>query len=333
MQTLFLKAIAVFACSVFLAAFIIIGGAMFGYNHWLPNVKSNTGKNGFMLLRAKEAKTMSKVDILFLGSSVVERGFDPRIFKSKNLQIFNLGSALQTPFSSYFLLKENAPTIKPDYVVLDLYWDVLGADNLESSIDILSNSEFTANSIKMVLESKDMVINTSFIHAYFSRIQTPLSNINQEPIEGHSKYISGGFSETALKKNTLKTDQLESLHPHEISFTKIHKQLSYLNKIIGLCKEFDIKLLFVLVPVTPEYKSKIINYNQYISLISKTAYQNNIPLLNYNDKKDLSLISTTDFFDRNHLTQEGVQKSNEAFIKDFDSLKNTGRTFSFNTAP
>lgn len=120
---------------------IIAFAGYLGLGKWLLNAMTTTGGYGQMLLRLREVQKVKQVDLLFVGSSHVYRGYDPRIFTSQGIEAFNIGSSAQTPFNSYFLLKEYLPKIKAKYVVLDLYWGALGNNGIESSIDILSNSE------------------------------------------------------------------------------------------------------------------------------------------------------------------------------------------------
>ncbi len=60
------------------------------------------------------------IDVLFLGSSVMMNVFSPlQIYKDYNIRSFNLGSEQQSPFLSYYWLKEALRFQKPKIVVMD----------------------------------------------------------------------------------------------------------------------------------------------------------------------------------------------------------------------
>ena len=63
------------------------------------------------------------VDVLFLGSSVVENAFDPQtIYDEYGIRSYNLGSEQQSAFLSYYWLKEALRSQSPQAVVLDSHF-------------------------------------------------------------------------------------------------------------------------------------------------------------------------------------------------------------------
>ncbi|WP_242916135.1 DUF1574 family protein [Pontibacter liquoris] len=304
---------------VFYAAFILacysIGPHTF--NSWIPNALSTSGGQGYTLLRLNEAEKASDVDILFVGSSQVNRGFDVRIFEKNGLKAFNLGTSAQTLFNSYYLLKEYLPTSKPKHVVLDLYWGVAKNDGVEPSIDILSNSDFDESTLEMVLDLKNGTVFGSLAANAILRLRTPIYQVKQKEFRD-SEYISGGFTKSLATNNKLDAEDLQKMKPLEANMNDF--QLEYLKKIIALCKSSNTKLIFVLTPVTKEYKRKVTNYNSYTNKIARIAKENKIPFLDYNQREELSLVSSEDFSDRNHLAQSGAEKFDSLFIKDLGKL-------------
>ncbi|GAA4432142.1 hypothetical protein GCM10023188_20420 [Pontibacter saemangeumensis] len=256
---------------------------------------------------------MSDVDILFVGSSQVYRGFDVRIFESSGLKAFNLGTSAQTLFNTYYLLEEYLPTLNPEYIVLDLYWGVGKNDGVEPSIDIVSNSDLDENTLEMVFDLKNAPVYGTLFAACITRLRTPLHEIRQKEFKD-ARYIPGGFSESLITKNKLDPKKLGEIEPQNATLHDL--QLEYLQKIIALCESRNKKLILVMTPVTKEYKRKVINYANYTNTIAKIAKENNIPYFDYNERKGLSLISSADFSDMNHLSQSGVEKFNGLFIYD-----------------
>ena len=87
------------------------------------NVRSCIGCYGHSLTRMREVKELSDIDVLIIGSSHAYRGIDPRIFKEKGLNTFNLGSSLQTPINTKILLKKYLDKLKPKLVIYVVYDD------------------------------------------------------------------------------------------------------------------------------------------------------------------------------------------------------------------
>ncbi|WP_224994260.1 SGNH/GDSL hydrolase family protein [Cesiribacter sp. SM1] len=284
-----------------------------GLDHWLPNFHTTSGGYGQLLLRLREVKTIEDVDILFIGSSHVYRGFDPREFEKHGYTSFNLGSTSQTPYNSYYLLREYLPTTNPEMVVLDLYWNMLVQDGLESTIDIISNAELESSVVEMGLVLKNgLALNSMLINA-IKRLHVPLHRLEQQKSRV-DVYVKGGYTQTLHSGNTMSEEELESLEPMEFRFSDV--QLAHLIKIIRMCKNRGIQLVFVVTPVTDYYKNKLVNYAEYASAIKTIASRHNIPLFDYNRRADLELHSLKEFYDEDHLTQAGVKKFNRLFIND-----------------
>lgn len=102
----FVKRILIFTSSCILIYVVsVISIGLISNNGLGKNFVFPIGNYGHSMLRLNEVKTHSRVDILILGSSHAYRGFDPRIFKKHQFDIFNLGLSSETPIQSYFLLK------------------------------------------------------------------------------------------------------------------------------------------------------------------------------------------------------------------------------------
>lgn len=285
-----------------------------GLTHWIPNFYSNTGGIGQLLLRMREIRNVENVDVLFIGSSHAYRGFDPREFKREGITAFNLGSTSQTPFNSYYMLKNHLHTTNPEVVVLDLYWDMLVQDGLESTIDIVSNTDLGNEVLKMVADSRNTLAFNSMLISAIQRLHTPLELVEQKAKQ-EDIYVAGGFTQTLLQENILSEENLDKLGPMVVEFSG--KQLTYLNKIADLCKQRGVKLVFVVVPVTKEYRNKVVNYKEYSATLSQIAAQHGVHFFDYNGRDELELQTRYDFYDQDHLTQQGVKKFNELLIRDF----------------
>ncbi|MBD1396937.1 DUF1574 family protein [Pontibacter sp. JH31] len=325
MKKLFIKILAVIITGFLIYSGIVLVFYGIGKVNWLPNIKFVRGGVGDTLLRLREAKEAKGIDLICVGSSIVSRGYDPRVFAMEGIRLLNLGSSSQSPYASYFLLKMYLPSVKPKFVLLDLYWPMLSKiKSTESSIDLVSNSEINSEILEMVWYEKDaLVMNTLFV-SWITQIITPLNKAKQKTYDKRF-YTEGGFSGTKQIYNTLTTDELSSFRKH--NFTPAPIQLEYLGKIVQLCKDHNVELILTVTPVTEEFRYSVKNYDEYESFIKQFASKNNLILFNYNSNLDLDLSTERDFLDKNHLSQTGVEKFNEILIKDFIKLnQNKGNT-------
>ena len=113
-----------------------------------PNLDYRLGSPGFTYSRIREIKSYGKVDILVVGSSHAYRGFDPRIFASHNLKMFNLGSSSQSPIETDMLVKKYIDYLNPKIVIYEVYPDVFRNDGVESSIDLVTNDKIDSEYIE-----------------------------------------------------------------------------------------------------------------------------------------------------------------------------------------
>ncbi|MBC5994983.1 hypothetical protein [Pontibacter cellulosilyticus] len=310
----------IFAVLAVAVAFYVLAVALlftFGNVNWLPNVKYTLGGTGYTLLRLQEAKKQKDIEVLFIGSSQVYRGFDTRLFEERGISAFNLGTSSQTPADSYYLLRENLQQFNPKVVVMDLFWEILAEEGVEAGVDIISNSEISNNMVEMVWHRKDpMLLNTLLLSGARSTFK-PLDPSDQEQFEEY-QYVPGGFAESHRRENKLSPESLSSLRPY--TFTTAEMQLNYIRKIAELCAEQQVILVFVVAPVTKELKDSVENYDAYTAVITKLAQESNANLIDYNIKPGLKLSSRYDFLDANHLSQSGVIKFNKLLLSDLQRI-------------
>lgn len=113
------KIAGIIRCAAFLLILALTLGAINGvllpkYYYFNAYWPSSTTFNQFYALEE------DTVDVLFLGSSVAMNAFSPmQIYKDYGIRSFNLGSEQQSPFLSYYWLKEALRTQSPKAVVMD----------------------------------------------------------------------------------------------------------------------------------------------------------------------------------------------------------------------
>lgn len=269
----------------------------------IKNLVYKKGGIGFMDKRLEEVNKKKNIDILFIGSSHVYRGFDPRIFAKQGYSSFNLGSSAQTPIETKFLLDKYVTTLNPKFVIIDVYPSILSNDGTESALDLISNSKIDSEIIKFALEFKNIKVYNTLIFAYYKQLlgNSKKNSYKKTPKTDH--YITGGFVESFKKySSNSKSNKAvyEKLQPSQ-------KQLQKLDEIINIFNNRNIKFLLVQSPISQLKYNSFKNNSSVDSVLHKKG-----PYINFNEVLKLN---DSLFIDDHHLNQHGVAVYNEKFIK------------------
>jgi hypothetical protein len=316
-KTFLLKITVVTIISIVTYVFVIFLMTFLGLDRWISNARNTAGRGYYTYSRFKEVENINKVEILFLGSSHLYRGVDTRVFKKNGIKTFNFATSGQTPLNSYYLLKEYVRQLKPQVVVLDIYFEGLNDDGVNASIEIASNHRLSDGILDMVYSNISVKSISSLLAIQISRLHTPLSDVKEIKLVG-DEYVEGGFIESDIKENELSLEQLKSLSQTECATNNIQKES--LQKIVNLCKENNISLIFTILPTTIEFLNKVNNYENCTSEIRNIANKNGIVMIDYNKDKRLHLNSINDFLDANHLNPNGALKISELLLQDLKNL-------------
>ena len=274
-----------------------------------------------------------KLDTLVIGSSHALRSIKPTVLNEKlNTKAYNLSSPLMSMYGRYVMLEKeiNRNPIKTVYLEIsynaltlnrktlglegDLY--VLGRfDNVFERINFFTNA-FTPDEYRKVLS--DIIVrskNSFSIHNTIEQYKT----FGYLPIPSNNQLLSDEVKEKV--KNTKVLD------------TKIKEEsLNYFDKIIKLCKNNDIRVIFVVTPVTErmilEYSNLDDIFSQYIDL----AKEYNCEYYDFNlDKHRKKLYSEeSSFYDNTHMSDSGAEIFSNRLteiIEDVDRGNNVSNYF------
>ncbi|MBS2212130.1 hypothetical protein KEM09_11990 [Carboxylicivirga mesophila] len=298
-----LKKLFYFAC--FLPAFYLAGLMFFG--DYAPNIKTNLSNYGYTAKRLSEADTISKVDIIFVGSSHTYRGFDTRLFEIAGYKTFNLGTSNQTHIQTQMLLKQYIRKLNPKLVVYEVYPGTLQNDGVESSLDLIAHRKTSFEMFKMVTQVNHLLTYNSFFYKLLMPSEAKKDNDINISNDSTDHYINGGFVERENTNNTIFNNQ-----PY--SFTISKKQLKAFKLNLLFLKQQEIPFLLVMAPVTKTKFNNITNRLEIDSLYTGLG-----DYINYN-YSILGLNDTIDFYDAHHLNQSGVIKFNQQLLKDLNEF-------------
>jgi hypothetical protein len=269
--------------------------------YFKSNIRYRRCGGGHLFTRLNEVRQTKGTGVLFIGTSHCYRGFDTRIFGKAGYNSFNLGSSIQTALQTEMLLNRYLARLNPKFVVYEVNPVAFGSDGVESAVDVISNDSIYFDTFRMASKVNSMKAYNTLIYALYRQISGIGKDLKESPMHNNDTYISGGFVETKMVYFNGK----ETFTPTKYIFKE--KQIESFDKVLSMLKQRNIPFILVQAPVTRGlYESKTNNPDFDSLMQTKGRYYNFNALLRLND--------TLDFYDNNHMNQNGVEKFNKALI-------------------
>ncbi len=265
------------------------------YSHIGSNLFYRQGSYGHLYTRLKEIPSYGEVDILFVGSSRIYRGIDPRIFRKGGLRVFVLGSSSQTPIQSYVLLKRYLEILKPKLVVFDALPSSFTILGIESSLDLIANDKIDCLSYLLAKEQNDILVWKKLMYAQIHQ-WIGWHDDFVEPvvrIQDKDTYITGGYIEKELSYH----QEVNCYDSKDNWGAPTTLQLVYFQKSIAWVQSVGLEYIIVNSPLA-HYECFYDNA-LYDSIFGELG-----PYLNANDSIYLS--DSLHFYDEYHLNMKGV---------------------------
>ena len=260
----------------------------------------------FQDLRMQEFYAQEEnVDILFIGSSRTYQTFIPGIVDSiTGKNSFNLGSSMQTPITSYFVLKEAYKYCQPEMIIMDIALDVMYSDQLFNGGFIIDAMKMSLNKIDFFFKGFDFKEKMELllpIYRYRGDIDFFyfwLKGNLSEHYDRKLKYHEKGFVENYIENNEEKEQE------YIIDDKFLHNK-EYLDKIVELGGQNETEIIFVYIPY-PTYHS-IKNEDELSSYLYEIIVEDyEKEFLNY---LEIDHDYDDEFFaDYNHFNLEGAIK-------------------------
>lgn len=328
---------------ILFGSFIIIG-AVLAINSVLSYVLIDDADDE-VRYAMHELYKQENIETLFLGSSHVFCGYDPRTLdEALGENTYFASTPVQKADGSYYLLKEALKKNHIKKVYLDMffyqyrdipakrssaqmYYIYCITDNMENNwnkIEFLLN----ASSCELYIESflpaarygnylldrkrLERVVKSKRSEEYVNYENAPPSFYKGAMI---SPDVSGS------PKMIITTDETEMAENIISKYS-----LECLNKIVKLCKEEEIELVLVTTPFTNFYVQAIGNYDTYYEYVKEYAKANDIEYYDFNlCKMDILDMENEDFMDYHHLSGKGAVKYSAVFADVMVSYDETER--------
>lgn len=262
---------------------------------------------GYTYTRFKDADTVKNVDIMVMGSSHAYRGYDPRIFSDAGYRIFNLGSSAQTPLQTEYLLKRYLKQFSPKFVILDVYPSLFGSDGVESTSDLLSNSEIDDHLLELATSHEDIrIYNTLFYSLLINKLGLAPKTSATLGSQKEGTYVKGGYvSSNKIFK--------PSRSIKRVNYNMSDKQIASFERTVNSVKRSNLPYIIIQAPIPQEVYKNVMNIEEVDAKLSKYG-----PYINANEY--LSLPDTC-FYDNSHLNQRGVEIFNRFVLDKINEIK------------
>lgn len=264
------------------------------------------------------------LDVIVLGDSNVYRAFSPLVYwKDQNITSYSLATATQPAWLSYYVLQDALAYQKPKVVVFEineLFASPTGKTSRYcSTINTMHSDSARLHAIADTTsgfdrEDRKILYQNYVLHHYQKDIHPILTQTKSK------KASTPSFKGYLLNMTTLPFMNASNyMSRYDFNMKVDERNINYIDKIIALCNEQHIELLFVKFP-TKEWT------NQKSKLATKFAQERNIPLFDMNTSFD-GIDWMKDTKDSGfHMNDAGAEKTTIAlanFINQYVTLKPT----------
>lgn len=278
-----------------------------------------------------------KITTLFSGASHGLRAFMPEIYDTKLSGIsYNLCGTLCTMKGRYALLKEEIERNPVNTVILEVSYNSLSRDRkterAEGDLDIIRRLANRKEKVNYAL--KNLSIDEWSI-AYYLATHNGFSAIVEKFTLNTDAMLNAsitqkGYQEAPCTNISLTLQEYILQHHTEIISERINPEnLEYLNKILTLCKEKNIDVIMIVVPISDRAINRIANLETIKKQYVQIATQNQCDFYDFNLWKDRenTLSDYCDFYDDFHLSGTGAKKFSNA-LSELMALRKEGTNIS-----
>lgn len=248
------------------------------------------------------------VDVLFAGSSHMRNGIYPTtLYKDYGITSYNAASPGEEIAITYHVLKEMIKTDKPDIIVVDSFLittekeeDVkMDCGQVHESMDFmpLNENKFQLAQLAGKSEGLSPIAFLSSMYAYHYRWKE-LENRDFARIYNRQlgAYALSGIFRCTPPENHDDLFNAEALEG---------EGYEYLDKIMQLCRENDIKFILVNIPYSKQSSRRQAKENAYL----KAVRDNGFDAINFRDYiSEVNMDYNTDYQDSTHANIIGAKK-------------------------
>ncbi len=304
------KELSLFGIRILVFSFILI--VVLNYAAYVITPKADYGICSIVNYYKQEEDT---VDLLVLGTSMAYAGVNTNVlWEDYGIAAYNLCSAEQPFWVSYYYLQEALKTQQPKLILLDAKPAMYQQEFSKDARTILSTSGIREPSVRFeairacVGDEKAMEFALMFpkLHQKYADV-TPQDFVFPPDNGGRGETWKGYIEKTETEKH-----EKPSLVWVKTKRPMQERQEQYVRKIFELVNEKQVPMLVVGFP-NPDYAQDHMYYNSLWAV----AEEYGIPSINYNDPElRTGLRYSSDFADWQHLNVKGSVKFSHRLAQD-----------------
>lgn len=276
------------------------------------------------------------IDILFCGASHVSHGIDTRVSDLKfNCNTFNAGTPSQGINGTYAIIQQAIKTYKVKKIFLECDFAITckgsGDSKKMGKSDFIVLNFLKDSSIKFNFTKDNSSANNMF-NAFLPIGVDKLMTLSPSKLLKKTKALISGeyFKYNYGDKDSgydgkgcvLDYDFIENGTFNNDIFEPAFKPVSeywknYIGKIIALCKEHDIELVFYSMPGSDFYLHEKGDYDTFYSEIKSYLNRLGFDYYDFNLCRPAFSMEDKDYSDDNHLNINGIQKFSNYFCNLF----------------
>lgn len=272
------------------------------------------------------------IDFAISGSSYSYRAFDPNIIDGVlGTSGYNFSGARMTMAGRYEMLKLETERNPIKTVVFDMSCDTLyrnrDEEGPEGDLYLLSRIDSPLERLKYASQQIRL---DEYFSVYYYFLKSGISAIINPDESGWTdsdRVECRGYYPRWMNDMSMTAAEYAEIRNTESMETEIYAEnLEYLNKIIELCKEKDIRLIFVTVPVSNQTLCRVDNLDVPREKYAEIAEANGIEFYDLNLLKNRSELfpEETAFFDDSHLSTYGSATFSSVFAELMQTVNGGG---------
>lgn len=250
-----------------------------------------------------------------LGASHALTAFDPMIMDEKlDCCSYNLSGSMMTLDGKYHLLKKELARNPVDTVFLEVSFDTL---NRREDQEFAIGDEVTISRLDSTSERlsylTDYVSVDDYLNLYSRHFITSLSHFGSFYKSGFTGGVDKekrGYTPSESSDLTLSPESaINGLDTQKIAANYSSESVEKLNRLVELCKSYDIRLIFVVTPLSDSLLWKSSDMDSFYTWLSNYCKDIGCELYDLNLIRDrYSLFNdSTSFKDLDHLSNTGAE--------------------------
>lgn len=276
----------------------------------------------------------NNIDILILGSSQAEYGYDKSLLSEKmGLNVFNAGAKGQQPDSTYYTLLDILEQHNPQTIILDIYWRTLNGDvdisqlvrSYENIIDPTVKKTFFNEGFDYKHKLNYLIPILRYRQDFHWFLEAQINNLlerdkGDKKTEKNSSEQNNNTEVKVISEKLIYEENKFRYSSGSIEFNP--RELIYIEKIIELLNSKNIELYIIAAPILPESLSFVKNYDEIHTILSTLTNKHQKEYLDFNlQNMNGELVDRSHFRDENHMNSLGAAKFTEYLFHNILSVE------------